>query len=81
VTRTRFAELWYCDPRSSLRRCRAIPCHGHRASADQLLVAKTMAYLEDVDWDTVYQSERRDRLRRAWIVLAKMRDPATVGDL
>lgn len=67
------ADLWYCDPRSLPRRCHAVPCHGHRATQELRLVARVVGWHEGVDWDQVYLTEYRDRLRRAWQLLQRIR--------
>lgn len=65
--------LWYCDSSQPPRKCKNLPCHGHRASADVRLVARVTAWFEGRDWDDVYMSEYRTRLRRAWQLLHRIR--------
>lgn len=46
--------LWYCPPGDPARRpapwCRSLPCHGHRPTDTQQLVARILATQTGEDW-------------------------------
>lgn len=75
-----YADLWYCDPRSAPRKCKSVPCQGHRSTQEQRLVARVVGFLEGVDWDQVYQVEYRTRLARAWQLLQRIRSGEKPGE-
>lgn len=45
--------VWTCPPAEVGKRpywCKARPCHGHRALAGDVLVARVLAWVDGVDW-------------------------------
>lgn len=83
---TRYLPVWFCDPSLPGRKCHNVPCHGHKATEAQLIVAKVLCRVDGVDWWDLTQSQARQQLRRAWRVLTDIRagtpvdTPAPVRD-
>lgn len=49
---------WYCPgnrERGQSPWCRSLPCHGHWATADQVMAAKVLAWADGTDWDDAAQ--------------------------
>jgi hypothetical protein len=57
--------------------CRALPCSGHKAGKDQVLVAHVLAYQDLQPWDGLFQSAHRSYLVRARQLLHDMRSGGT----
>lgn len=68
--------IYSCPPdeRGSKPWCDALPCHGHRVTQDQLLIARALAFQAGVDLHDI-RAERMSYLRTARVILHNLRAP------
>ena len=67
--------VYHCHPstRGTAPWCANLPCRGHRATRDQLLVAHVLAHRADVPWWTLAPSGREHWIRDAVAALHELR--------